>query len=92
MGRGCSEGAREAQGAQGWGGSSHLQAQVRDDGREAVEPQQGHHQLLEAVLHLVVLEKGVRLHGEPLRAASGQPSTRPSPTLPRTSPILASPP
>ena len=92
MGRGCSEGAGEAWGAQGWGGSSHLQAQVGDDGREAVQPQQGHHQLLEAVLHLVVLEEGVRLHGEPPRAAPSQPSARPSPIPARTSPVLASPP
>lgn len=58
MGRGCLEWAGEAQGAQGQGRSSYLQAQVRDDGREPVQPQEGHHQLLEAILHLIVLEEG----------------------------------
>lgn len=68
MGRGCSEQVVRP-GAQGSGTSTHLQAQVRDDGREPVQPQQGHHQLLEAVVHLVVLGREARLHTSRPRAA-----------------------
>lgn len=59
MGSGGSEWAAKAQGARGRDRCSHLQAQVWDDGRESVKPQQGHHQVLEAVLHFMVLgERG----------------------------------
>lgn len=36
---------------------SHLEAEVGDDGGEAIRPQQRHHQLLQTLVHLVVLQR-----------------------------------
>lgn len=36
--------------------ATYLEAQVGDDGGEAVGPQQRHHQLLQTLIHLVVLQ------------------------------------
>lgn len=36
---------------------SHLEAQIRDDGGESVGSQQRHHQLLQTLVHFIVLQR-----------------------------------
>lgn len=36
---------------------SYLEAQVGDDGGEAVGPKQGHHELLQTLVHFIVLQR-----------------------------------
>lgn len=35
----------------------YLEAQVRDDGGEAISSEQGHHQLLQTLVHFIVLHR-----------------------------------